>query len=70
MEIRPIVLREELMASYREVSNQITVIKENAEKVGIDPMRMQDTSGAWVLVPLFVARAQILHALTLLNQKK
>jgi hypothetical protein len=68
-EVRPVVLREELMKTYREIGRQTDEVNKIAKDMGIEPHQLRDTSGNWLIVPLLVARVQILHSLTLLNQK-
>lgn len=69
MEIRPIVLREELMKTYREVTRQIEEVDKAADDVGVQTHQLRDLNGNWLLVPLITARVQILHSLAMLNQK-
>lgn len=69
MEIRPIVLRQELVESYQDVQRQITVVKDTAVSMGIEPKDLRDADGGWVMIPLLLTRVQILHTLALLNQK-
>lgn len=69
MEIRPIVLRQELVESYQDVQRQLTVVKDTAVSMGIEPKDLRDSNGGWVMIPLLLTRVQILHALALLNQK-
>jgi hypothetical protein len=69
MEIRPIVLRQELMEAYGDVQRQISAVKDNAMSMGLEPHEMRDPVGGWVLIPLLAARVQVLHSLTLLNKK-
>jgi hypothetical protein len=69
MEIRPVVLRQELMESYREVQLQIDEVKDRASIMDIRPQQLRDANGNWVYIPLLAARVQILHALVMINQK-
>lgn len=67
--VRTSELRKELMESYRELGRVIEEVKRQSVSMEIEPHQMRDAQGNWVLAPLIVARAQILHALVLMNQK-
>lgn len=69
MEVRPVVMRQELMSTYREIETQIEEVKKESAAMAISPHKLRDSTGSWALIPLLAARAQILHALALLNQK-
>ena len=69
MEIRPLVLRQELMDAYKDVDRQITLVKDEAESMEIQPGELRDGQGNWVMIPLLVAKAQLLHGLIILNRK-
>lgn len=70
MEIRKVVLREELIKSYRELEAQIKAVEEEAAGMGINEFKLRDTSGNWVMIPLVTAKVQILHSFALLQEKK
>lgn len=69
MEIRPVVIRQELMQSLTAINAQIEEVKKEAATMGIEPYQMRDHNGSWVFILLLAARVQALHALALLNQK-
>jgi hypothetical protein len=56
MDIRPIELRKELMAAYREIDGMLTTARETNDHMSH--------------VILISSKVQILHSLTLLNEKK
>lgn len=69
MEVRPVVLREELMKTYRDIEAILREVEDRALEMGIDPYKMRSTDGTWLMTPLLLAKAQTLHALALINQK-
>jgi hypothetical protein len=56
MDIRPIELRKELMTAYREIDGMLTTARETNDHMSH--------------VILISSKVQILHSLTLLNDKK
>jgi hypothetical protein len=70
MEVRSIELRKELLESYRDVKRQIAEVKKMANRSGFQPEQLRNEHGDFMLAPLLVAQVQVLHALTLLNQKE
>lgn len=62
-------LGRELMRTLTQVSRQIEAIEKAANKDGISQYSLRDTNGNYILTPLLAAKAQLLHALTLINQK-
>lgn len=70
MEIRKVVIREELIKSFRELEGVIQAVNDEALGMGIHPSKLRDTSGGFVLAPLIVAKVQILHSFALLQEKK
>lgn len=57
------------MESFRAVERQIDVVIKEAVKMEISALEMRDNNGGFVMIPLLAARAQVLHALAILNQK-
>jgi hypothetical protein len=70
MEIRPRVLREELMSTLNLVDASIDEVKREAKVRRIMPQELRDSNGGWALVPLLVAKAQILDTLVRLNREE
>ena len=70
MEIRPRVLREELMSTLNLVDASIDEVKREAKARRIMPQELRDTNGGWALIPLLVAKAQILDTLVRLNREE
>jgi len=69
MEVRPRVLREELMSTMTLVDASIDEVKKECRNRRILPQELRDTNGGWVLIPLLVAKAQILDTLVRLNRE-
>ena len=53
-----------------QINAQIEEIHSQAKRMGIPAVKMRDASGNYVLSPLLAAKAQTLHALVLVNQKR
>lgn len=70
MEIRTVVIREELIKSYRQLEAQIGEVENEAKEMGIKPEQLRSTNGSWPMVPLIAAKVQILHSFALLQEKK
>jgi hypothetical protein len=70
VEIRPSVLRAELVSVMQEINTQITEVKAEARRQRIPPQQLRDASGNWVWLPLLLAKANVLTALTELNKAK
>ena len=58
------------MKTHKMISEQIDAINDEAERLDVSPLQLRDTNGNYVLTPLLAAKAQILYALVLLNQKE
>lgn len=69
MEIRPRVLREELMQTLNLVDASIDEVKREAKARRIMPHELRDSNGGWCMIPLLVAKAQILDTLVRLNKE-
>jgi hypothetical protein len=63
-------LRTALMENLREVNRCIAEVERQAKRLGTEPQVIRDERGTWVYPPLLVAKAQTLHALTLLQTKE
>jgi len=57
------------MRAFNQISRQIEVIERDAAGQDISPYKLQDMNGAYQMTPLIVAKAQLLHALVLINHK-
>lgn len=62
-------LGRELARAMGEVSEQIRVVNKKADEVGVSPHDLRDANGNYMLTPLIVAKAQLLHAIVLVNQE-
>lgn len=69
MDVSPNALRKETVQVLNGIVIQIDILQGNAKAQGIDVYRMVDSSGAPVMTPLLLAKAQCLHTLTLLNDQ-
>lgn len=63
-------LGRELARTLSQVNQQIEVVKKEAERLGVDPYQLRDVGGNWVLVPLLVSKANLLHGLALVNDRR
>ena len=63
-------LGRELARTVSQINQQIEEVRKQAETMGIAAYEMRDTNGAFVLAPLLAAKAQTLHALVLINQRR
>lgn len=64
-----IELGRELAQTLTSINKQIKVVEDKAEIMGFDAHDIRDANGNWALIPLLAAKAQILHALVLINKK-
>jgi hypothetical protein len=62
-------LGRELVRTLHQVGRQIETVERDAKKKGVSQYSLQDTNGNYMLSPLLTAKAQLLHALTLINAK-
>ena len=62
-------LGRELMRTLNQVSRQIEVLEREAAGQNVSPLKLQDFNGTYQMVPMLAAKAQLLHALTLINHK-
>lgn len=69
MEIRPRVIRAELMSTLEAVSLQEAELRRHATAMGIDPYKMRDANGGWAMPEVLHSKCLILHALVLLNKE-
>lgn len=60
----------ELSKTLIQINMQIAEIHQEAERMEIAPVKMQDATGNYILAPLLAAKAQTLHALVLVNQRR
>lgn len=62
-------LGREIMRTFSQISRQIEVLEREASGQDISPYKLQDARGDFMMVPLIASKAQLLHALVLLNHK-
>ncbi len=60
---------KELSRTYTQIANQIDIITAEAKDKKRDPLTIRNMNGDYILIPLLLAKAQILNALTLVNQR-
>jgi len=70
MIISPDILRRDTIALIKQIETQIEEVTREAMLARIDPSKMRDSSGNWVMIPLLLAKAQAYSTLVLLQQKK
>lgn len=63
-------LGRELSRTMTQVNSQIEEIRAEAKRMGIPAEKMRDAHGGYILAPLLAAKAQTLHAIVLVNQKR
>lgn len=68
--VRGLELGRELIRTHNEIDRSIKQVKEDAREGGMDPFKLRDTQGNYILAPLLAAKAQMLHGLVLVNQPK
>lgn len=68
--VRGIELGRELAKTHAMISSQINTVEHKAQEMGISAHDFRDERGNYVLAPLLVAKAQVLHGLTLLNDRQ
>lgn len=61
-------LGRELMRTFTQVSRQIEKVEKEANKENVSPYCLKDKNDNYMLTPLLAAKAQLLHALTLINK--
>lgn len=62
-------LGREIMRAFSQISRQIEVLEREASGQDVSPHKLQDMNGNFMLTPLLAAKAQLLHALVLVNHK-
>lgn len=63
-------LRKQTVELLRQVDAQIKTVEATAHRHGIDPKELRDDHGNWVMVPLLVARVQVISTLVQINQPR
>lgn len=63
-------LGKEIMRAFNQISRQVETLEREAAGQNISAYKLQDISGAYQMTPLLAAKAQLLHALVLINQKE
>lgn len=58
-------IEKELVENLVALNQQIQSLHSTARKLGVEPYELVDKRGMSILSPLLVAKAQVLHALTL-----
>jgi hypothetical protein len=69
MDVSPNELRKETAATMRSIEATIGSVKAEAERLGIEPERLQYSDGTWPMIPLLLAKSQCLSTLTLLRDQ-
>lgn len=63
-------LKQDLLNLAKDIERQIKVIVDDAAKfnAGVPAIRMRDMNGNYILVPLLLAKSQVLAALVNLKE--
>lgn len=69
MDISPNALRKDTAATLRSIASTIEAVKAEAQRVGVEPEKLQYTDGTWPLIPLLLAKSQCFATLTILNEQ-
>jgi len=69
VQVNRMELGRELAQTLIGVNQEIEIVKAEAKEHGVDPYRMRDKNGMWIMVPLLVAKSNCLHALVMNQQK-
>lgn len=62
-------LGRELFRASVQINAQIDEVKKKAKDLKVEPQQLRLSDGTWAMVPLLAAKAQVLHALAIINQK-
>jgi hypothetical protein len=63
-------LGREIMRAFNQISRQVEVLERDAAAQNVNPYQLQDVTGAYQMIPLLTAKAQLLHSLVLINHKE
>lgn len=69
MDTAPQHLHRSLSQTLIEIEHQILIVHREAEVMHTEPSLIRDERGNFLLTPLLVGKAQVLHALTLLEMR-
>jgi len=70
MIISPDSLRKETVSLIRQIDTQIDEVKQQAQKMGVAPEKLQDSVGNWTMSPLLLAKAMAYSTLVQLQTKR
>lgn len=68
--VRELELGRELVTALNEIVEQMDATRKVAIEVGCSSYQLRDSSGGFMMAPLLAAKCQVLHALTLINDRK
>lgn len=68
--IDPKILQNELGKTLNSIELLVQQVEVQAKEQSIEPYEVRDSAGRLALVQLTVAKAQTLHALTIINEEK
>lgn len=68
--VRGTELGAALSKTLVQINAQITAVENLAAELECQPYEVKDTRGTFVMAPLLAAKAQCLHALVLINQRR
>jgi hypothetical protein len=64
------ILRRDTVKLIKEIEMQIEEVQRHADIAGIEPHKLRDANGSWVMIPLLQAKAQVYGTLVQLQSKK
>ena len=70
MIINPDILRRDTVQLLNQIEEQIKVVTEEAQGMGIPPVKLRDGNNNWVMIPLLLAKAQAYSTLVQLQARK
>lgn len=68
--VNRVELGREIMRAFNQIARQIEALERDAAGQNIPVYKLQDMNGSYQMAPLLAAKAQLLHAVVLLNQKE
>lgn len=66
---RGVDIRQQLAETLAQIKYQMEEIRQEAQLTQTPPVSMRDEHGNYIWASLICAKAQVLHALVLVNQK-
>lgn len=67
--VRGMELGRELVKVVAQLNRFIEIEEKRAQRENVDPAYLRDNNGNLIMAPLYIAKAQALHAIVLVNQR-